>query len=1000
MSLLDTSGADDELDAVEPMPDDPSGGAHTRDAGPPPPDRTRLRLALDVAVVAASALFVFWQLHPDLLLARTTPAGGDMGAHVWALGYLRDHLLPELRLSGWTPDWYAGFPVFQYYMVVPFLAMVVLNTGLAGAAGVLPAAVSLAVSARAAGASWRDRTVAGVIGAAAVVALVGGAIFGFGPSFRLVLLVVSVGAAVTAMVWGRGTWRRALGALAIAVALLGVAMPFGPSFKLVSVAGVVAMPVAAYLFGRLSRLPHPTPALLSVMTVAYLFDKSFTIYGGNIASTMAGEFAFSISLALAIVYLGVLMRGLRDGGHRTTAAVLLALVGLCHLLPAFFAILATAVILVVHLAAEPAATGTERRRTDLLAAAAATAVVAGAVVAAVADLFTVGPIVAVAGTLLVCLAILWATRVGTGDVGEDEADELDDADAPGGPAPTEARRLWWPRTWWLASTGVVAALLAAWWVLPFYWQRTFLNDMGWEKIAVHHEGTALWSWFTDDVWSVLVTQDLRAFAALALVGAVLSLVFRSRAGVSLVLIGLMLALAFVFVPQGRLWNARLLPFWYLVVYFLAAVGVAEIVRALAQVVSPRPDRPRSVLTMLAAPVALLVVGAFFGGQLRNLPGGGTNPDGSYRLLKSVGIPGLFSVDVPDALAIDVQGRNFVTDWSRWNYSGYERKTAYPEYRGIVTTMEAVGREYGCGRSLWEYSPDLNDYGTPMALMLLPHWTDGCIGSMEGLYFEASSTTPFHFLMQSELSKSPSRAQRDMPYRDLDVDAGVQHLQLMGVRYYLARSPEATKAAEANPDLTRVAADGPWTVFEVADAPLVEPLRYEPAVTTAGGAQHQWLCSGEDESGRCTGPALDWFQDPSRWPVELAVDGPDNWQRIDPGQAPERRPVEPAVVDDVRVDDDRISFHVDRPGTPVLVKMSYFPNWQASGADGPYRVAPNLMVVVPTSNDVVLHYGRQPVDLAAIALTLLGIAAAVVLARRPRLAVRRLRDAEGTLDEPV
>ena len=139
MSLLDTSGAGDEIDAVEPTLDDPSGGAEPRDGGPPPPDRTRLRLALDVAVVAASALFVFWQLHPDLLLARTTPAGGDMGAHVWALGYLRDHLLPELRLSGWTPDWYAGFPVFQYYMVVPFLAMVVLNTGLAGAAGVLPA---------------------------------------------------------------------------------------------------------------------------------------------------------------------------------------------------------------------------------------------------------------------------------------------------------------------------------------------------------------------------------------------------------------------------------------------------------------------------------------------------------------------------------------------------------------------------------------------------------------------------------------------------------------------------------------------------------------------------------------------------------------------------------------------------------------------------------------------------------------------------------------------
>ena len=63
--------------------------------------------------------------------------------------------------------------------------------------------------------------------------------------------------------------------------------------------------------------------------------------------------------------------------------------------------------------------------------------------------------------------------------------------------------------------------------------------------------------------------------------------------------------------------------------------------------------------------------------------------------------------------------------------------------------------------MWENHEDNGKYGTTMALMLLPFWTDGCIGSMEGLYFEASSTTPFHFLVQSELSKEPSRAQRDV-----------------------------------------------------------------------------------------------------------------------------------------------------------------------------------------------------------------------------------------------
>ena len=67
----------------------------------------------------------------------------------------------------------------------------------------------------------------------------------------------------------------------------------------------------------------------------------------------------------------------------------------------------------------------------------------------------------------------------------------------------------------------------------------------------------------------------------------------------------------------------------------------------------------------------------------------------------------------------------------------------------------------------------------MALMLLPYWTDGCIGSMEGLYFESSATTPYHFLNQSELSAVPSRAQRDLPYGALDVARGVEHLQLHG-----------------------------------------------------------------------------------------------------------------------------------------------------------------------------------------------------------------------------
>jgi uncharacterized membrane protein len=97
-------------------------------------------------------------------------------------------------------------------------------------------------------------------------------------------------------------------------------------------------------------------------------------------------------------------------------------------------------------------------------------------------------------------------------------------------------------------------------------------------------------------------------------------------------------------------------------------------------------------------------------------------------------------------------------------------------------------------------------------------------------------------------------------------------------------------------------------------------------------------------------------------------------------------IEPAKVSNVRLGDDSVDFDVDQIGKPVLVKVSYYPNWKVSGASGPYRVTPNLMVVVPTSTHVRLHYGRTPVDVGSWLLTFLGIAALIVLARRPAVAV--------------
>jgi hypothetical protein len=118
---------------------------------------------------------------------------------------------------------------------------------------------------------------------------------------------------------------------------------------------------------------------------------------------------------------------------------------------------------------------------------------------------------------------------------------------------------------------------------------------------------------------------------------------------------------------------------------------------------------------------------------------------------------------------------------------------------------------------------------------------------------------------------------------------------------------------------------------------------------------------------------------------LAADGPKDWPRIaNADQVEDQVPIkEPVKVNYIGTSDDRISFDVDRVGLPVLVKASYFPNWQAKGAKGPYRVSPNLMVVIPTSKHVDLHYGRAAPDWLGIGLTLVGLAGVVWLFRRDR-----------------
>jgi hypothetical protein len=136
------------------------------------------------------------------------------------------------------------------------------------------------------------------------------------------------------------------------VLIAALTLPLGGqvAFKLVTVLGLLLLPVTCWAAFRVLRLREPAPLLAACGAAVFLFTtqvtptEQFTIWGGNIASTMAGEFPFSISFALLPLALAVLWRVCEDGKGWRAAALLVSAVVLSHILTTIVLVLGVAVL--------------------------------------------------------------------------------------------------------------------------------------------------------------------------------------------------------------------------------------------------------------------------------------------------------------------------------------------------------------------------------------------------------------------------------------------------------------------------------------------------------------------------------------------------------------------------------------------------------------------------------------------------------------------------------
>jgi len=197
---------------------------------------------VDILVLALIIVFLFSHFKPSLLFSKTTATGGDMGSHNYIAYYLKNYLLPQGNILGWTNDWYAGMPLLQFYFPLPYIAIV----------------------------------------------------------------------------------------------FLSYMVPIQIAFKLVTVLGIFSLPISAYFLAKWMDFKFPMPIIAAIFTLPFLFFEDYSIWGGNILSTLAGQFSHSISISISILFVGLLYKGIGDKKYILANSILFSLIILSHVFTTIF----------------------------------------------------------------------------------------------------------------------------------------------------------------------------------------------------------------------------------------------------------------------------------------------------------------------------------------------------------------------------------------------------------------------------------------------------------------------------------------------------------------------------------------------------------------------------------------------------------------------------------------------------------------------------------------
>ena len=116
----------------------------------------------------------------------------------------------------------------------------------------------------------------------------------------------------------------------ILMVLISYIIPIQVAFKIVTVLGTFLLPICTYFSFKFLKYKFPIPIFGAVASLAFLFMEANSMWGGNIPSTLAGEYSYSLGLALFVLFFGSLYDGINEHKRIIPNALLVFLLGFSH----------------------------------------------------------------------------------------------------------------------------------------------------------------------------------------------------------------------------------------------------------------------------------------------------------------------------------------------------------------------------------------------------------------------------------------------------------------------------------------------------------------------------------------------------------------------------------------------------------------------------------------------------------------------------------------------